>query len=384
VEKFFDFMALNASHVGNVATSSGGNMVNETRAGNTELQGIQMLRAVAALAVVAHHALEHSNGAVGRFSPDWLTTSGASGVDIFFIISGFIMLFVSFRNGRTPPKAGDFLFRRATRIYPLYWICCLGMLLISAAGFLASHHYSGPLIASSLLLLPGGKLIGVAWTLVYEVYFYLLFAATLRFASSWISLVATTAAIAVIYFLSALLPAGEIAKFFTNPVPMEFCMGLGLAYVFSARERKRQGWPVGLPLALIGFVLLAIAPIFVEHQTTAELPSLPRVVAWGIPSALIVAGFLNIAAPRGAFGRFWILLGDASYALYLTHVFVMIGYGRLIKIPAFSHLPQLPIVPIIVLISIAIGIAAHLFAEKPLLKLIRQFTHRQPGHASPA
>lgn len=87
---------------------------------HVELYGIQMLRAIAALAVVVHHTLEESGGAIGKFSPDWLTTSGASGVDIFFVISGFIMFHVTFRDRRGPPTPGTFLFRRATRIYPFY------------------------------------------------------------------------------------------------------------------------------------------------------------------------------------------------------------------------------------------------------------------------
>lgn len=157
----------------------------------SELYGIQLLRGLAATAVVVHHALEQSNGAIGRFSPDWLTTVGAAGVDIFFVISGFVMFYVSFGPGRSPPTAGDFLFRRATRIYPFYWLCCIAMLIISAMGFLASHRYDANTILTSLALLPGRKIIGVSWTLVFEIYFYLIFAAMLPWRSPRVAILGT-------------------------------------------------------------------------------------------------------------------------------------------------------------------------------------------------
>ena len=253
------------------------------RSGQAELYGVQMLRAVAALAVVVHHTLEQSNGAAHRFSPDWLTISGASGVDIFFVLSGFIMLHVSFRGTDAPPTPGAFLLRRATRIYPFYWLCCLGVLTISAMGFLATHHFPASRVVAALLLLPGDTILGVSWTLVYEVYFYLLFA----------------------------------------------------------------------------------------------------VFAWGIPATLVVASALSIGAPHGAIARFLVLLGDASYALYLTHVFVMMGYGRVMKIEAFRHLPQQGFVVLIVLLCLAVGLVAHLVLEKPLLAVVRHVTRHQPRRAAP-
>lgn len=357
--------------------------MSQGRADNSELYGIQILRAVAALAVVAHHILEHSNAALGRFSPDWLTTSGAAGVDIFFVISGFIMFHVSFGGGRTPPKPGDFLFRRATRIYPFYWVCCLAILLIKAMGFLNSHHYGASAIISSFLLTPGDKLIVVSWTLVFEIYFYLLFAATLWLRSAQASLIGTSAAIFILYLASPLIPAGDWAELFSNPIAIEFCLGLGLAYIFSKYMQHGQDWPVPTTVAMFGFALLIAAPLFVAHPDTNGLQGFSRFVAWGIPSVLVVAGFLRSAPPKTALKRFMVLLGNASYALYLTHIFVMIGYGRILKIGAISRMHQLPLTLVFVTIAVAVGLAAHLLVEKPMLALIRRLSHREPGHAVP-
>src|ERR1700753_3607011 len=132
-----------------------------------------MLRGWAAIAVAFHHALEMSNGALHPFSPDWLTTAGAAGVDVFFVISGFIMPHVSFPIGRPPLRPAAFLGRRILRIYPFYWLCCLAMLALGLAGFLRHQDQSAQTILCSLLLFPNSHyLVGVAWTLVYEIYFY--------------------------------------------------------------------------------------------------------------------------------------------------------------------------------------------------------------------
>jgi exopolysaccharide production protein ExoZ len=355
----------------------------DARPGKVELYGIQMLRAVAALAVVCHHTLEQSNGAIGRFSPDWLTTSGASGVDIFFVISGFIMFYVSFSGSQTVPKPTDFLFRRVTRIYPFYWVCCLAMLSISTMGFLASHRYGPSEIMASFALIPGPKLIGVSWTLVYEIYFYLLFAIALVFRSSRVAVYGTMAMIGAIYALSSLLPHGEAATFIGNPIPIEFCFGLLLAYAYRSQTNRGRSWPVPLAAAILGLGLLAAAPLFIGHADTTGLPQPQRVLVWGVPAALVVAGVLNIAAPQSPVMRSWVFLGDASYALYLTHVFVMIGYGRIIKIHSLSQVPQIVIAPMMISIAISIGIIAHVYLEKPMLVLIHRFTRRAPGHANP-
>lgn len=351
--------------------------------GKANLSGIQMLRALAALAVVLHHTLEQSNGAAGRFSPDWLTTAGAAGVDIFFVISGFIMLHVSFRPGKPAPSAGEFLARRATRIYPFYWLCCLGMLSLSALGFFATHDYGAGQIATSLVLAPGHKIIGVAWTLAYEVYFYLVFAASLYRRSAAYSLCATTIVIIAILCLAQSLPAAPgpvfatLIGFLANPLPIEFCLGMGLAYLFGSLTRRQAQWPVAPITAWAAIIAIALAPLYVAHGDTTGLPAGPRTLAWGLPAVLMVAAFLSIGAPRHVAWRLLVQIGDASYALYLTHVFVMAGYGRLIKAPAVGALPQAPVALGIVGISIVVGLAAHHLAERPLLHLVRLATERR-------
>ncbi len=359
-----------------------------SKTNETELYGIQMLRALAALAVVTHHSLEVSNGAVGRFSPDWLTTSGAAGVDIFFIVSGFIMLHVSFRPHRAPPTPGRFLFRRATRIYPLYWLCCLAILAAAAGGFLRGQHWSGAEVATSLLLLPSDHLlVNVSWTLVYELYFYLIFALMLMARSMGVAVAGAIVAIVCFWLVSGLLPGRDLRSLLADPIPLEFCMGLCLAWAYSRWEANFKRLRTGWVLALIGLGCMAAAPLFVAHPDTSGLPGLPRVLAWGLPALLVMVASLPIGRPRNPAARFAVLLGDASYALYLTHVFVMIAYGWVLKSTGLGTYSQIWVVPFVVASSILIAIVTHLAVEQPLLSVIRSLTTRDTGRvvaASPA
>jgi peptidoglycan/LPS O-acetylase OafA/YrhL len=285
-------------------------------AATAELYGIQMLRALAAVAVVTHHALEISNGAAGRFSPDWMTTFGAAGVDIFFIISGFIMLHVSFRNPACSPPPGSFLWRRATRIYPLYWLCCFAMLAASAAGFLRGQHWSWTDVATSLLLFPGDHLlINVSWTLVYELYFYLVFAVALLARSRAATAIASMTAIVVLWLTSDIMPGEALRSMLANPIPLEFCMGVCLCWGYSRREAIFKRRSVNWLLALVGSGIITAAPLFVRHPDTGGLPGLTRVLALGLPAVLVMVGALRIGAPRSRMMRIAVLLGDASYAL---------------------------------------------------------------------
>lgn len=341
--------------------------------GPAEIHGLQAMRGFAATAVVLHHALEHSNGAARPFSPDWLTLSGAAGVDVFFVISGFIMLHVSFADGRQPTPPGRFLLLRATRIYPFYWMCFAAMLAIHAAGFLRSHAWTGDEVLTALFLMPtGNQVIGVAWTLTYEIWFYLLFATTLRWGSPRISVVVTTAGIGVALMAAPLLPGGALARFLADPIALEFCMGLGLAWVFRRAARQGRAWQLPAWPMIPAVAVILAAPVAVPYANTAGLPGAARVLAWGLPALVIVACSIALGPPRRIWQRWLVAVGDASYAIYLTHVFAMILYGKALRDTALGALPQPPLVLAVVAVSVILGLVAHRVVEAPLIRSSRR------------
>jgi peptidoglycan/LPS O-acetylase OafA/YrhL len=136
--------------------------------------------------------------------------------------------------------------------------------------------------------------------------------------------------------------------------------------------------------ALPGLALMVIALFVVPYDNIDGLPGWGRVLGWGIPSVLIVAAFLQVARPKSPPLRFIVLLGDASYALYLTHTFVILVYGKLLQGGPISSLPQIAVVPFVIAICIGGGLLAHLLVEKPLLNLIRLLSSRQSSHRAPS
>src|ERR1700730_4931456 len=116
--------------------------------------GIQILRGLAATLVVFHHSLEESLAISANIAPEWIIRLGACGVDIFFVISGFIIYSVTYgRDPRNPEKASRFLLKRIIRIYPLYCICLLVTIALWSSGyFYRSLHIDGSTLVSSIFL----------------------------------------------------------------------------------------------------------------------------------------------------------------------------------------------------------------------------------------
>jgi len=333
-----------------------------------ELYGIQMLRGMAALSVVIHHALEMSNGSAGRFSPDWLTTCGAFGVDIFFVISGFIMMYTTFGPARPLTSPYPFFRNRALRIYPFYWICLVAMLALWGVGFMKSLDVTLSTFWRSAILFPGGGIINVAWTLSYEMLFYLVFAASLFFRSARVTTYST------ILVLSLSLVGGTVAKneFLANPIMLEFCFGMLLFYcqpIILAGAAQRR-FLVGVAAAIFAM----FAPYIVAHSSTAGLEGWNRVIAWGIPALIIVAACLKLDSASGQLGGALIELGDASYSMYLTHVFCMIAYGKILKINTFGSMNQIPLILIVTFVCIIVGVMARRYIEKPMDVLLKRLS----------
>lgn len=146
-----------------------------------QIQNLQVFRGFAALAVVAHHAALSTEAFVGAL-PAWVAPffgAGLLGVDFFFVLSGFIIMYAHMEDERTPAKVKRYVFKRLTRIYPAYLPVGIGLILLYAAmpGFSAAGGEREYSLASSLLLIPadGPPALSVAWTLVHELMFYAVF-----------------------------------------------------------------------------------------------------------------------------------------------------------------------------------------------------------------
>lgn len=288
-------------------------------AATSTVESIQFLRFVAATGVV----LFHSYGAIIRHYPTsnvdffkHLVGMGESGVHIFFVISGFIMAFTSFRKNSTFSMK-NFIVRRLIRIYPIYWICALAYIVYyGAVG--NGYDLNVAEAVGSLLLLPGyaSMIIGPGWTLSFEVYFYLCFGVLMVLGFSR-GLYALTAVFIGSILLRLLVPPHySWPGLFSNALLLEFLAGTWIAYFFL---KNRYG---GAKKA-IAVVAIAITGFLAGLAIGYDL--LPSVLIWGIPSALLIGGFvywerdgtLPSFLPRFSF------LGDSSYVLYLLHILLI-------------------------------------------------------------
>ncbi|MFL6763698.1 MAG: acyltransferase family protein [Sphingomicrobium sp.] len=261
-------------------------------------RSIQVLRAVAACSVLVSHTYE----------PVRHVDYGAAGVDLFFVISGFIM--ANLAPGRT---AGQFARDRMFRIYPMWWIAALPWLLFV---------WCGPFcVLSTLTLWPiyGDAhylpVLKVGWTLCLEVLFY----------AGVTCAVATRPAIAIaayaLLLLGALTTSVALLHFVGSPMALEFLMGVAVARL----PRRRI---FGLFL-LLGPALLALTPTALGDLGSSLGPewALQRALEWGLPAALVVWGALSLEPLfEQRFFELPVKIGDASYSIYLFHPLISYGF----------------------------------------------------------
>ncbi len=338
------------------------------------LTNLQYVRAVAAYLVVLYHARLLTT--LGQSLP---LEFGRAGVDIFFVISGFIIQHVAARDDVGRP--GAFMAKRLIRVAPLYWLLTL---LIGVAGpfipALASKAGvpDAGMILRSLFFVPyvdrAGEIhpvLFIGWTLNYEMFFYVLFAAGLLIRGTTPRLIALSIVLAALVVVGfAADPDGAIGRTYTSPLLLEFGAGLWLHRLWQGSSDPHAGVRNRM------FALLVMGAAALALVMGATLwPAIPDIVKWGFPAFAIVASALMLERGDGRAGHPMLLrLGEASYAIYLIHPFVIkalsVLAGRFFRdatpaMQAFIMLATLIIVGVV-------GVALHLFVEQPLLKALRR------------
>jgi len=334
------------------------------------LSNLQVLRGVAAMGVVFFHTDY-------RLAGGWHTEF--FGVSTFFVISGFIMCFI------TRDNAEGFLAKRLQRIAPLYWLCTLVLLLVMFGGAIFdSSTWLAPLdgqpgeplwsyVGSSLLFMPMEDrypILNVGWSLNYEVYFYLLFATAL-----WIN--QRLAPLIVIVALVALNRAG--AAYCTAPAChylsadyiQFFIAGIVLFYVVQRAPAAPRRPVVWLAVALIAICYGSqfVGPWWAD----AMPPGWYMALATSAPVVIVGSALVAERAGGALTWRPLILIGDASYAIYLTHPIVFEAI-RLAgeKWPSVPS-PTASTVFMLAYVVVAgmVGVLVHLGVELPMLRAIR-------------
>lgn len=321
------------------------------------VNNIQALRAFAAINVVLFHIIgTASSYSQGTYFINFLEGWGANGVDIFFVISGFVMLHTQMGNRRS---ALDFIKSRLIRIVPTYWIITLfaiSLFLIfpsAIRGMIVTPNWAfSSLFFTSSIFAEKSPIVHVGWTLEWEMLFYVIFAVALLIRSWSMVIISVGAVLLFVSFISGKL------------IVLEFLLGLFVAYIFhNRRYSDRFGFAVfafGLSL-----LFLSLFPYVREQE-------LDRFLIWGIPSFFIVLGAIYSMQVKGFLLTY---LGDASYSIYLIQI---------ITIPAFYKLSSKLLVgfngdvlAIFCLIaSVLSGCIFYSFIEKPITIYLRRPRYR--------
>lgn len=329
------------------------------------IESLQWLRCLAATLVVIYHVEVQ----LFRLNGDHVNNMGfgAAGVDLFFVITGFIMVYVTQKR---PPSFGGFMLRRAVRIVPLYWLftcAMLGVLLVAPALLHSSQFDAGHVISSFLFIPYGHPVLGPArpllvpgWTLNYEMFFYVLYGAFL-----FLALPMRIAAIGAV--LTALIAAwlagvpSALVAFYGEPIVLEFIAGMLIAYLYFEKDR--------LPLRVITGVLLAGAAVSAAAIQNGISEQSERAIYWGVAAACFVLAAVFVERTYG-----WpdspLLrhLGDASYSTYLSHLFVITAITLAVrKTGTFALLGTMGTRAVMVVSALAAGSAIHRFIERPMI-----------------
>jgi exopolysaccharide production protein ExoZ len=321
------------------------------------LASIQHLRAFAAMSVVLFHAFQ------------WCDVDfdiGAAGVDVFFIISGFLMWSITQDPKVTP---ASFLKSRVTRVVPLYWTATLALTgLAMAFPALIVQLKPQPLhVALSLLFVTHLDPVGdpfpflpPGWTLNYEAILYLIFTASL-FAQKPRRLAIVLGGLGLITLTGLLIH--PLFPLFANPLMLEFAAGVILARLTARLDDHGAG--AGWSLIALALVCLAMLRVLHIHS------DIGRWYLWGGPAVLIVAGALIVEA-RGAWPNSAALrrIGDASYAIYLCH-WPIVAMAAKLADRLIPGRPPLIFVPAAALAALVVGLVVHKAVEEPLIRLAR-------------
>ena len=334
------------------------------------LLSLQVYRAMAALLVVLYHLTDQSSK---RFDYSFLGGAfvfGYTGVDFFFVLSGFIIFFVHSQDIGRPHRLVSYLQKRFVRIYPIYWIIAGAKLAaLLALPAIADSAGSGVrYFISSFLLLPQRVLpiVGVAWTLSYELLFYLLFAVAIAYGWRWIiwGMGLWSAAIiahATGFFPGVLAPKSFFVEFLLNERNLEFLIGCLIALVTVKRPL-----PGARFLVIAGAAYYVLSGLFVNSQNGE--PPATFVLTFGLASALLVAGSVSLEMQAPLKWPKWLtFLGDASYSIYLTHaLFMSVWFIAMTRLGMYSYFGPLVTILIIAILSVLGSCVTYVYIERPV------------------
>lgn len=335
---------------------------------STRFDVLQVLRALAALAVVFFHLPSFN---VGQF-----------GVDLFFVISGFIMCYVTERGNQ------GFLRKRIARIVPLYWLCTMAVVcaaLVAPSLFGSTRADLGELVRS-LLFIPFMKSNGIypvlflGWSLNFEMLFYGIMALAMVMSQRH-RIELATLMVCVLVVTGMLVQTSFVpVMFYMQPIILEFVLGVAAYVVYSRLSERSLVWSVAWRRVLTGIGIITASMVMIMVDVAVE--PLTRPLIWGGCGFVIVTasllGWRDVEMPR------WLVrIGDSSYSLYLLHPYVIQAIVVILR-KALIDTGDVNIVTTIVAPVACVGVAImmYTYVERPLDTRFRRLLLRETPHTA--
>ena len=341
---------------------------------HTTYRLIQVLRAVAAEMVVLRHSTTLLHARDSRHFSVWF--NGVTGVDIFFVISGFVMMISTTPLLTTPHPARTFFARRVERIVPMYWLATTAKVLALLAAPTLALTGLGRWwhVLASYLFFPTrspagsyGNVLAVGWTLVFEMAFYILFTIVLATSLPRLrTLAPVLIALAFAWNIPFVARHGTL-HFYASTMQLEFLFGMLLAA--SIPWVRKLPASLSALLAVVGFI-----PLLVWNPPAVAIWG---GLLWGIPALAVVAAAVALESRLGHRTPKWLLeIGDASYSIYLTHGFVL----PVVCILFARYGGRGPyILPLALIVSIIVatlaGDLAYRLVERPIMQWFKGRRH---------
>ena len=339
------------------------------------LRSLQACRAIAAILVVFYHTNNGIFDPQHYFGPKpfgAIFDFGFAGVDFFFVLSGFLMLHVHARDLNQPRAFGAYLWKRFSRIYPFYWVILAAVvpiyLLMPHVG--TRHEYEPDVILCSVFLYPhphNYQVLGVAWSLVYEVLFYLLFGLWILHTRLGITVFLIWTGCLLVYPWFA----GNESGFLFNSMHLRFLAGMGVALAL-------QRWQIPRPrlVATAGMAIFLCAGMFEAYAGPLSVST--RIVGFTLGSALTLMGLVEAERSGLLKTPNWLVyLGNASYSIYLVHYLALAVIAKTCKrLHVDQHVPLAALFVLHVVGAVVAGCLCHHWIEHPLHVWSKRFFRR--------
>jgi peptidoglycan/LPS O-acetylase OafA/YrhL len=298
---------------------------------------------------------------------------GSFGVDVFFVISGYIMARILHTNS-------DFFFlRRVLRIVPPYWIFTILLFFVAlyAPRLMGATRASGSQLLMSLFFIPFAKsngliqpLLFIGWSLNYEMFFYLALSIGLLFNKRHAVWIGASLVLATMLVGIPFTTVSVAARFYSRDIVLEFPLGILSYYVAGAVSdtNARRLRLASLAVSVSSALLLIVIQGFLIPQGA----SVSHLLAFGFLSFFLVTSASLLSQGGWDTNLSWlVLIGDASYILYLIHPYCLYSFDRILGASHPWLKDQMPVGAFIgVMLSIVLAVLLHLYGERPMVRAL--------------